>query len=520
MAVSSWLSHALPSYPRSLSPEQSRHPNWRTPSPMAASIVPPPIVSSVYLSSPRQPSSQTSPAMPTSLALFRRKQQQLEGDLQILLDAQAEALVVGAESNIEDQASTGSSTPTIQSLSLRARSRTPVRKLVKLSLRSARRAIHTTIRKLALLKAQEAQYLDPDVEECAAVLEQIEAWERKRHALEQGTNKIKSGQRSEKVIRLRNEADNLQHEINDVEARLAELKQQQRRLRKEAEEVENMVQAKLSSYTTSLSTLEADVTRFLQNAKPGRRSADARYSAEDGAEHDTFWQLPPNRRTLEMAKDTWAAERDMLVRKQNEVESEQEALQDGALVWKDVVKEVTEFETKLRGEMAALSKDHAEREEKRQGSSEEDGTLNDGQNETSSGIDRVLALLDQTTGQLQSQLKLAESHNWRLLMCAIGAELDAFQKGRLVLEEALGIGRPDGDEPSTSAFLTSAKDPDSCAVTSRDATSKDNNSDDEIQDLDNAFDGRRHENGTSDPETDDDGPDPELLISHQDTDTE
>ncbi|KAJ9627074.1 hypothetical protein H2203_003535 [Taxawa tesnikishii (nom. ined.)] len=480
-----------------------------------------PIVSTVFSSSSAASSSHAPAPISSNLILFHRKQQQLESDLQILLDAQAEGLVAGLEGNNEDQTSTGSSTPTVQSLNLRARSRTPVRKPAKLSLRSARKGIHTTIRKLALLKAQEAQYLDPDVEECNAMLDQISAWEHKRDGLDKATQKIRSGQQSGKASRLRKEANEMQDEINAMEARLAELKQHQRKLRRQAEEVENTVQARLSSYTSSMSMLEADIMRFLQTAKPERLSADARFGAGRG-QNEVFWQLPPGRRTLEMAKETWEGERNTLVRKQEEIEAEQEALQDGAVVWKDVVKDVSEFEMKLREEMAGLSRPgnhNKDLDNQDYGTGDRDVDGHDGS--SSGGVNDILALLDQTTRQLESKFKLAETRNWRLLMCAIGAELDAFRKGRQILEDALGIAAENGDEEAArSAFLSRQSASSPSHVPATEHSTREDSSGDEIRGLDQAFNGRRHGNGVSDTETEDDGPDPELLISHQDTDTE
>ena len=39
--------------------------------------------------------------------------------------------------------------------------------------------------------------------------------------------------------------------------------------------------------------------------------------------------------------------------------------------------------------------------------------------------------------QLESKFKLAEARDWKLLVCCIGAELEAFREGKTILEDAL-----------------------------------------------------------------------------------
>jgi hypothetical protein len=52
---------------------------------------------------------------------------------------------------------------------------------------------------------------------------------------------------------------------------------------------------------------------------------------------------------------------------------------------------------------------------------------------------RLLAEMDLVLDRLDSKLDLAEDRNWNLLVCCIGAELEAFREGREVLREVLGL---------------------------------------------------------------------------------
>ena len=120
---------------------------------------------------------------------------------------------------------------------------------------------------------------------------------------------------------------------------LADMKGRHRKLARQIAAVENSTQAKLASYTQSISLLEADVQKFL-SIQPS--AVPARPDVKDG--QLSVWQLPPKRRTLEMAKEFFAGERDTLDEQRRLVEQAKEALDLGGLMWKDVAVTVTEFE--------------------------------------------------------------------------------------------------------------------------------------------------------------------------------
>ena len=416
------------------------------------------------------------------------KQGELQADLQFLLDAQAEGLLRGLEGGLpDDQTSTGSTTPTAQSVRSASarRAAKPARR--KPGLRSARKGIYNAVLALSTVKDEEIQGLDDDVREKEKTLEQIDAWEKKRQGLQEATKTVDSNEETVRAQRLRQEADTLQEEINHVELQLADMKARHRKLMRQATAVENSVQAKLASYNSSLRMLEEDVQKFL-SLKPAE-SASRPLSRDD---QSSIWELPAKRRTLEMAREHWSEARESVLQQRQSVQHEKVALDEGAVVWKDVVAQVTDFERQMRSEMARLSS--ALNADVELGDPSQDGA--------SQRLRELLNHMNRLTDALDSKFELAKDRNWNLLIAAIGAELDALKQGRQLLEDVLrsANGQP-ADFPEAPPSDPPGLD-----------------ADDEIRELDKSFETarRRISNGT---ESEDD-PDPELLFSRQDTDTE
>lgn len=420
------------------------------------------------------------------------RQSELEADLQFLLDAQSEGLVRGLEGGAaDDQASTGSTTPTAQST--RNSSAGPTARVRKKpGLRSSRKGIYNAMLALVTVKDEELQGIDEDIRGKEQTLEQIDEWEKKKAGLREATRTVESNEETVRVQRLRQQADTLQEEINRVELQLSDLKARHRKLVRQATAVENSVQAKMASYTSSLKMLEEDVQKFL-SLRPA--DEDKRPASRDG--QTSIWELPAKRRTLQMAKENWYEIKESLLDQRAEVLYEKEALEDGAVMWKDAVTQVTDLERHLRAEMSespaqAVSENIA-------GPSQED---------PSKRLRGVIDKMKSLVKHLESKFDIAQEQNWNLLIAAIGAELDAIRKGRQLLESVLHSTEADPTELIDHS--ESEKGPE------EDKESRDPS--DEINKLDQSFETarRRMSNGT---ESEDD-PDPELLFSKHDTDTE
>jgi hypothetical protein len=485
----SWLSHASSSRRDRYSDASHELPRWRSPSPMAASMIPPPIIQSTYTTPPPSASIIGKSTVFEHPIASDTREDELHADLQFLLDAQVEALAQGLESGkAGDGASTGSTTPTLNSVrtGLSRPGSRPAKK--RLGLRSARKGLYTTITALSGIKREELQSLDAEVEEAERKLQQIDTWGTKRKGLEDASSGVDEGEDTVRVQRLRQEADVLQDSIQEVEVQLADMKAKHRKLVRQIAAAENSTQAKLASYTQSISLLEADVQKFLslQPSVP-----QPRLEASNG--QLSIWQLPPKRRTLEMAKAYFAEERDSTIERRRQVEQEKEALELGGKMWMDVAVSVTEFEKRVRAEMSGADMANS-------------GHAWDDQPQSSPGerLKELLVQMDTVMGDLESKLHTAEEKNWKLLIAAIGAELDALRQGRTILKGVLGEPEPElepqlGDVHSESAIVGEM------------------DSGDEIRGLDKSFETarRRMSNGDTDDE-----PDPELLFSTHDTDTE
>lgn len=485
----SWLSHASSSRRDRYSDASHELPRWRSPSPMAASMIPPPIFQSTY--TPPTPAATLGKSTFFEQPLVSdTREHELHADLQFLLDAQAEALARGLESgSAGDGGSTGSTTPTAKST--KSSIARPVSKSVRkrLGLRDARKGLYATIVALSGLKREELQSLDAEVEDAERKLQQIETWGTKRGRLEEASSSVDSGEDTVRVQRLRQEADALQDSIQEVELQLADMKVRHRKLARQIAAVENSTQAKLASYTQSISLLEADVQKFL-SIQPSAAPAQA----EGSNGQLSVWQLPPKRRTLAMAKDFFKGERDALNERRQGVEQERDALEQGGLMWKDVAVAVTELEKRVRGEMSGTDMANS-------GHAWDDSP----QATPTERLRELLEHMGTVIDDLRTKSHKAEEKNWRLLIAAIGAELDALEQGRSILEGVLGVAQSEPDAVSTESEET-----DESAISALD-------SGDEIRGLEKSFETarRRASNGDTDDE-----PDPELLFSRQDTDTE
>ena len=450
---------------------------------MAASIIPPPILQSTHASAPR-------PVVQSAIiardAPLQDRQSELEADLQFLLDAQSEGLVRGLEGGmVDDHASTGSTTPTAQSVRSTSTRRTAKPKK-KPGLRGSRKGIYAAILALSNIKDEELQGIDGDIRDKDKTLKQIDEWEQKKAGLQEATKNVESNEETVRVQRLQQQADTLQEEINRVELQLSDLKARHRKLVRQATAVENSVQAKMASYTSSLRILDEDVQKFLALKPP---EGSVMPSSREG--ETSIWELPAKRRTLQMARESWLETKESLTLQRRDMLYEKEALDEGAIVWKDVVTKVTDFERRLRVEMAKLPAQADQSVVPAPSNSDHSQQLRD-----------LIGEMRTLVETLEMHFEQAQERNWNLLIAAIGAELEAIRKGQEMLEGVLRATEGESEDlVDRSADAKQPPDPG-----------------DEIRKLDESFETarRRMSNGA---ESEDD-PDPELLFSKHDTDTE
>ena len=370
----------------------------------------------------------SSPLPPSEpLLALSRQNAYFQNILQKLLDAQSEGLLAGLGATpIDSFSSLGSRTPPTNVSQpgrdpfFKTRDIVPVRQPApkKLGLHAARRGIGKTIADLARLKDQEARALHDEVSRRDAVLVDVEKISKKSTNLRREIETIGSGPVNAHISDLKLTEKAIDNEIHELETRLYEKKAHQRHLVREIQSLENGLESKLSSYKHALHLSEEEAREFLK-ATPLQHTSNQTAGV---------WALPPPRRTLEMAREQYQEEQRMLGRQAEDVMREKEALGEGGTIWDEVVGEVGDVEKMLQVEMSKIQtpKESVDARE---------------------GMGGILQRMDQAKDLLQNRLHMAENRSWKLLVCCIGAELQALVEGEGVLHGAL---KASSLEPSPS----------------------------------------------------------------------
>ncbi|KIV77570.1 hypothetical protein PV11_09360 [Exophiala sideris] len=358
-----------------------------------------------------------------------RAAKNLERTMQSLLDAQSEGLSAGVGADpMDDTSSMGSLTPT-PSVATPARGtagpRTiPIRqpKQKKTTLREARRGMSRAMNEFAALKDWEVTLIDRQVQARDDALKQASDLGDRKQLLDDEVQKIQSQSVADG---LRSEAQKVHQEIQDLEARLFELRNRHRHLLDQVQELESSRDSKLSSYTEASTLNENKIKAFLRRPPvPQIGSGDA---ADPG-----MYALKAERRTLQMAQDQWTSELTLLNLRKANVENEKVALQEGSKLWRGVVHRVREFEKVLRAQTQDLTLSQMQAADHGQAKAE------------NGSADVIFSQVTALVGYLEEALAQAESKNWNLLICAIGAELAAFQEARGVLRQPSDVA--DGND--------------------------------------------------------------------------
>lgn len=361
-----------------------------------------------------------------------RAARNLERTLQDLLDAQSEGLADGLGSgSANGSSSVGSPTPTpsvIPSSVPHSEPRTiPIRqpKKKRLTLRDARRGLSRSLAQFTALKDYELKIIDGEVLVRDGALKQASDLDSRKHLLEDQVQKI---QNQAVAVDLGREAQQVEQEITELETRLFELRNRHRHLLDQIREHESSQDSELSSYTEALKLNENNIKDFLRlpPVSHGFGAGDVQ----------GMYAFKPERRTLHMAQDQWTNDLDLLNSRKADVEKERQALDEGGRLWHEVAHRTREFEKDVRGRMKGLT--HSQVALDARGAGEpmivpgDDGRLE-------SVVEKMNALVD----FLQEALAKAESEGWKLLICAIGAELAAFQEARDALDESASLSNGD-----------------------------------------------------------------------------
>ncbi|KAJ5920431.1 hypothetical protein N7516_011289 [Penicillium verrucosum] len=371
------------------------------------------------------------------LLYVERQTKHIQRNLQVLIDAQSEGLLSVLARPQADDISTGTLTPRLSSNASPSHSpptvptRQPAPK--KIGLRAAREGIFQSIYDLLKLREEEREILVSQTDERDYALRDIQGFLSRRAGLEDAITTIHGDEESRRSKQLEEEARNLETDIHELETRLYEMKAKHRHLVNEISDINNSVDAKLSSYTESLSLLDSDIRNYLRDPPIQPLSQNSSESS--------FHSLNPNRRTLDMAREHWNTEQVGLHSRQQKVDAEILALEEGGGVWKQAVSDVSGFEKRLQANMRRYV-------EMTTSTTESGGSTPPDYKE---GLVRsILDDLEKTTHRIESHLELAEDKDWKLLVCCIAAELEALREARGLLLPAFGLPLHEEDAPLNS----------------------------------------------------------------------
>ncbi|KAL4784792.1 hypothetical protein BJX76DRAFT_326042 [Aspergillus varians] len=420
-----------------------------------------------------------------------RQAKHIQRNLQHLIDAQSEGLLAGISGQQSGSVLNESHASYSELANSRGASTVPIRQppRPKIGLRSAREGIFTSMYDLMRLREEESEILASRQEEMGSGLNDIETFNAKRSGLEQAISTINDDKNTLRSRELRQESSRLESQIHELENKLAQMKAKQQHVVQELSQIENSVESKLSSYKASLSLLESDIRRFLANppVKPPTKSST----------RENFYSLKSSRRTLEMAEEHWKRGQSELQQRQDEIDTEIDALEEGGGVWKQVVEDISGFERRLRAAMRRSMQTQSQLLQDDEPVFRKDPLVR--------GIMEDLA---RTMDLVEQHLDHAEGRNWKLLVCCISAELQALHEAREMLLDIFSIAEEDiklsacgvPEEPRKSMANDSQTDP----------LSVDNL--DPPADLLHDIESRSHEAVKSEDEDEDDEPDPAWLL--------
>ncbi|CEI39662.1 hypothetical protein FVEN_g1946 [Fusarium venenatum] len=388
---------------------------------------------------------------------LQRREKALERDIQQLLDLQASGLIAGSgeggsESNFGSDTGTGESTfystATSKSRMMNSLHRPtqstadgnviPVRQPVSnkpRGLKSARVGLQRAMAALSELKTEEDLHLSTALEQRKDALAYLDKMSKRRddiyselHALEDDEEEPLG----QELRSLQAEQQELDHDIQRLEEKLAGAKRRRRWVREKIEDVKGRREAGLSGYRAAGRDVDMEVRTLMQTPPVMPLDVDALGHGENSRQKENmdvlrgteFLQLRPERRTVEMARTWWQGEITALERRKAQISEDRQALVEGSEVWSDVTGLVAQFEAKLRELVKASQAGDADEEPQQ------------------AAMQSQLSEMDDVVQELQKRLQLAESKHWNLLICAIGAELEAFVEAKALLRDTLGLPEP------------------------------------------------------------------------------
>lgn len=305
----------------------------------------------------------------------------------------------------------------------------------KLGIGGARKGIARSMADLANLKAEEDASLASALSARKQALAKLRKLATRRHGIADELHALEGDE--EEPLRLELDDLDSEHrgvctEIQELEERLSGLKSRRRHLELRMDDVRNRREAGLSGYKNALKEVEDTVRGFL--TRPPIRPLDVEALAENSKGEEPpvspggveFTHLLPERRTVDMAREWWETEVDILEKRKADVDIERAALEQGGDVWEEVVNLVLNFEADLRRQMA-----------RRSSGATDNGKGKERELTAAETLKLQYEKINGVIGGLEQRLGAAEEKGWNLLIAAIGAELEAFKEAASMNREML-----------------------------------------------------------------------------------
>lgn len=310
-----------------------------------------------------------------------------------------------------------------------------------IGLRAARAGLGRTMSLLADLKAEEDAKLEAALASRKSAMVRARKMSTRRKGLADELRALELDDEdplAQELRGLQGEHEDVCAQISELEERLALLRTRRGRLEDDLATLTNRRDAGLSGYHGALREVDAQIAALLRRPPVLPLDVAALAAASGGAVPDDaspggleFLRLRPERRTIGMATDWWTKEVEILERRKSAVDRERQALEEGVEVWRQAVKLVSDFEAGLRKHMTA-----------------DDKKVDDGaEPDTLDPFSLQLKKMQAVIAGLEDLLQTAERKSWNLLICAIGAELEAFREAFTMLREALTWVETDEDTP-------------------------------------------------------------------------
>ncbi|KZL63482.1 autophagy-related protein 28 [Colletotrichum incanum] len=395
---------------------------------------------------------------------LQHRERSLQKEVQRLLDMQATGLVSGSESlelstgGSETWSDSGSSTPTgtfystatsksrmMASLDppVRATPRgdiIPVRQ-PKTSgpqgLRAARNGLRRALVALTSLKAEENEYIESALSQRKKALAYLDKLDTRKASISAELHSLADDEEEPLAKELRGlggQHDSLGQEIRELEEKLVGMRNRQKWLERKMEDVRNRREAGLSGYRGALKEVEGEVASLLRRPpiEPldlevveavSRSDFGSASGAQDPPGGADFFRMIPARRTLAMAKDWWESETDLLQKRKMQIDKDRDALDQGTELWQEAIQLVTNFEADLRQSLSGGGSTTAKGKKPQRAEQE--------------GVKALLPRMGKVILELEEHMRIAERNSWNLLICAIGAELEAFREAESLLRASL-----------------------------------------------------------------------------------